>query len=103
MGIWGSWISYCCWFLSGLETLIIIFGAILIMNTLKQSGAMIAINRMFSNVTKDARIQVVIVGFIFGGFIEGAAGFGTPAALAAPLLISLGISSSCCSHMRFNL
>lgn len=38
----------------------------------------------------DARIQAVIIGFIFGAFIEGAAGFGTPAALAAPLLISVG-------------
>jgi lactate permease len=90
MGIWEASARTVAGFLSGLETLFIIFGAILIMNTLKQSGAMIAINRMFSNVTKDARIQVIIVGFIFGGFIEGAAGFGTPAALAAPLLISLG-------------
>ena len=77
-------------FLSALETLAIIFGAILLMNTMKQSGATSAINRIFSNVTRDARIQAVIVGFIFAGFIEGAAGFGTPAALAAPLLISLG-------------
>ena len=38
----------------------------------------------------DRRIQAILVGFVFGAFIEGAAGFGTPAALAAPLLISLG-------------
>lgn len=55
------------------------------MNTLKHSGATSAINRMFSGITRDARIQLVIVGYLFGGFIEGAAGFGTPAALAAPL------------------
>ncbi|SHK14682.1 L-lactate permease [Hespellia stercorisuis] len=77
-------------FLSAFETLCIIFGAILLMNVLKQSGAMAAINRIFSNITKDARIQAVIVGYVFAGFIEGAAGFGTPAALAAPILISLG-------------
>ena len=77
-------------FLSAFETLAIIFGAILLMNTLKHSGATSAINRMFSGITRDARIQLVIVGYLFGGFIEGAAGFGTPAALAAPLLISLG-------------
>ena len=77
-------------FLSAFETLAIIFGAILLMNTLKHSGATSAINRMFSGITRDARIQLVIVCYLFGGFIEGAAGFGTPAALAAPLLISLG-------------
>ena len=77
-------------FLSALETLSIIFGAILLMNVLKQSGAMASINKIFSSVTKDARIQAVIIGYVFAGFIEGAAGFGTPAALAAPILISLG-------------
>ena len=60
------------------------------MNTLSSSGAMAAINGMFTGISPDARIQAVIIGFIFGAFIEGAAGFGTPAALAAPLLISVG-------------
>jgi len=77
-------------FLSAFETLVIIFGAILLMNTLKRSGAMSAINRMFNGITPDARILAIIIGFVFGAFIEGAAGFGTPAALAAPLLISVG-------------
>ena len=77
-------------FLSAFETLVIIFGAILIMNTLTRSGAMAAINGMFKGITKDIRILAVIIGFTFGAFIEGAAGFGTPAALAAPLLISVG-------------
>lgn len=77
-------------FLSAFENLVIIFGAILIMNTLSRSGAMSAINRMFNGITPDARLQAIIIGFIFGAFIEGAAGFGTPAALAAPLLISVG-------------
>lgn len=73
-----------------IDVIIIIFGAILILNTLKQSGAMSTINNGFSNITKDKRIQVLIIGWMFGAFIEGAAGFGTPAALAAPLLIGLG-------------
>ncbi|NLC72257.1 MAG: L-lactate permease [Ruminococcaceae bacterium] len=76
--------------LSSVDVLVIIFGAILIMNTLKHSGAVVAIQRVFRNISPDRRIQAIIVGFIFGAFIEGAAGFGTPAALAAPLLISLG-------------
>ena len=77
-------------FLSAFEVLVIIFGAILIMNTLKRSGAMDSINRMFNGITPDARLQAIIIGFIFGAFIEGAASFGTPAALAGPLLISVG-------------
>ena len=77
-------------FLSASEILMIIFGAILLMNVLRMSGAMAAINRMFSHITLDARIQCVLVGFVFAGFIEGTAGFGTPAALAAPILIGLG-------------
>jgi len=72
------------------EVLIIIFGAILVMNTLKMSGGMATINNGFRSISADARIQAIIIGYMFGAFIEGAAGFGTPAALAAPLLISLG-------------
>ena len=77
-------------FLKAIDILIIIFGAILILNTLKISGAMTTINNGFSGITKDRRIQAIIIGFMFGAFIEGAAGFGTPAALAGPLLVGLG-------------
>ena len=76
--------------LSSVEVLIIIFGAILLMNTLKLSGGMSVINNGFRAVSPDARVQAIIIGFLFVSFIEGAAGFGTPAALAAPLMISLG-------------
>ncbi|WP_418747419.1 L-lactate permease [Frisingicoccus sp.] len=82
-------------FLNSLDTLAVIFGAILIMNTLKHSGAMKVINNMFTTISDDPRIQAVIIGFMFGAFIEGAAGYGTPAALAAPLLISLGFPPLC--------
>ena len=77
-------------FLSAFEILLIIFGAILLMNVLRKSGAMASIDRMFSHITSDARLQCVLIGFVFAGFVEGSAGFGTPAALAAPILISLG-------------
>lgn len=77
-------------FLSAFNILIIIFGAILILNTLKKSGAMDTINRGFYGITPDRRIQAIIIGFMFGAFIEGAAGFGTPAALAGPLMVGLG-------------
>ncbi|MBL4561830.1 MAG: L-lactate permease [Labilibaculum sp.] len=77
-------------FLKAMDILIIIFGAILILNTMKLSGAMTTINNGFSGITTDRRIQAIIIGFMFGAFIEGAAGFGTPAALAGPLLVGLG-------------
>ncbi len=76
--------------LSTADVLIIITGAILVMNTLKASGATAAINRGFMNICPDKRVQACIVGFSFCSFIEAAAGFGTPAALAGPLLVSLG-------------
>ena len=75
---------------NSIEVLIIIFGAILVMNTLKMSGGMVAINNGFRSISADARVQAVIIGFLFVSFIEAAAGFGTPAALGAPLMISLG-------------
>ena len=68
----------------------IIFGAILLLNTLKHSGAIKAIRGGFTNISPDRRVQVIIVAWLFGCFIEGASGFGTPAAVAAPLLVALG-------------
>ena len=82
-------------FLESLATLSIVFGAILVMNTLKHSGAVATIQRGFNGINPDRRIQAIIVGYAFGAFIEGAAGFGSPAALAAPLLISLGFPPLC--------
>ncbi len=76
--------------LKAFDVLVIIFGAILILNTLKKSGGMAAISNGFMNITKDRRIQAIIIGWMFGAMIEGAAGFGTPAALAGPLLVGLG-------------
>lgn len=73
-----------------LELLYIIFGAILMLNTLQESGALKSIRQGFTDITPDRRIQAIIVAWLFGSFIEGAAGFGTPAAVAAPLLVGLG-------------
>ncbi len=73
-----------------IELLYIIFGAILLLNTLEQSGALPRIRQTFSDITPDRRIQVIIIAWLFGSFIEGSAGFGTPAAVAVPLLVGLG-------------
>lgn len=76
--------------LNSIDVLVTIVGAIIVMNTLKRSGAMSSINNGFRSVSGDARVQACIVGWLFVSFLEGAAGFGSPAALAGPLLVSLG-------------
>lgn len=70
--------------------LYIVFGALLLLAMLKHSGAVSAIRDGFRKISPDPRVQAVIVGWAFGSFIEGAAGFGTPAAMAGPLLVILG-------------
>ncbi len=72
------------------DILFIIFGALLLLGTLERSGALGVIRAGFSALSDDRRVQVVIVVWLFGAFIEGAAGFGTPAAVTAPLLVGLG-------------
>lgn len=76
--------------LGAIEVFIIIYGAILFLNMLQACGCIDAINRGFSGATPDRRIQTIIIAWSFGAFIEGTAGYGTPAALAAPLLVALG-------------
>jgi len=72
------------------DILYIIFGAILLLTLLNYSGAVYVIRQGFSGVSNDRRVQVVIIVWLFGSFIEGAAGFGTPAAIVAPLLVAMG-------------
>jgi len=68
----------------------IIFGAIALLNTLQESGGLYAIRNGFTGISADRRVQVIIIAWLFGSFIEGSAGFGTPAAVAVPLLVGLG-------------
>lgn len=70
--------------------LYIIFGAILLLNTLQNSGAMQTIRQGFTDINPDRRVQVIIIAWLFGSFIEGSAGFGAPATVAVPLLVGLG-------------
>jgi lactate permease len=76
------------------DILLIIFGAILLLKTLEYSGGVAAIRRSFHGISDDRRIQVVIIAWLFGSFIEGSAGFGTPAAVAAPLMVALGFPAA---------
>jgi len=76
------------------DLLLIIFGAILLLKTLERSGGVAAIRRSFHDISDDRRIQVIIIAWLFGSFIEGAAGFGTPAAVAAPLMVAMGFPAA---------
>lgn len=97
-------VALACWRLSFLQVaaatlnglvvtftlLYIIFGAILLLNTLTESGGLSVIRRGFTDITPDRRVQVIIIAWLFGSFVEGSAGFGTPAAVCVPLLVGLG-------------
>lgn len=72
------------------QLLFIIFGAILLLNTLSESGGLAVIRSGFTDITPDRRVQVILIAWLFGSFIEGSAGFGTPAAVCVPLLVGLG-------------
>ncbi|PNK60027.1 L-lactate permease [Psychrobacter sp. FDAARGOS_221] len=73
-----------------LTILFIVFTAILLLNTLKESGAIIAIRRGFMDISPDRRVQAIIVAWLFCSLVEGSSGFGTPSAVGAPLLLALG-------------
>lgn len=72
------------------DILYIIFAAILLLNLLTHSGGIQVIRSGFADISTDRRVQVVIIVWLFGSFVEGASGFGTPAAMVAPLLLALG-------------
>lgn len=82
----GVWIA--------LSILWIVFGALLMLNTLRASGAMTTIRQGFVRISDDRRVQAILVGFLFGCFIEGSSGFGTPAAIVGPLLLAIGFPAA---------
>ncbi len=73
-----------------IKIILIVFGALTLLFTLRESGALATINKGFMSISPDRRVQAIIIAWLFGAFIEGSAGFGTPAALAAPLLLAIG-------------
>ena len=76
--------------MAAIEILWIVFGALVLLYTLMRSGAVDRINAGFATISDDRRVQVILLGFFLATFIEGVAGFGTPAAVVAPLLLALG-------------
>jgi lactate permease len=73
-----------------LEILYIVFGAILLLNTLQGSGAISKIRQGLLDISQDRRIQVIVIAWLFGSFLEGASGFGSTPVIIVPLLVSIG-------------
>jgi lactate permease len=68
----------------------IVLGAIFVYDVTVKSGDFEIVKDTISSLGNDRRIQVLLIAFCFGAFIEGAAGFGTPVAISAAMLIGLG-------------
>ncbi|MDF3853717.1 L-lactate permease [Paracoccus sp. P2] len=75
---------------TAVSLLYIVFGAILMLYALEESGGIRSIRAGFTSISPDRRVQAIIIAWLFGSLIEGASGFGTPAAIAAPLLVAIG-------------
>jgi lactate permease len=77
---------------STLTILWVILPALALHGYQQATGAVARIRDALGGLTSDRRLQVILIAWFFGLFIEGAAGFGTPVALAAPLLAGLGFA-----------
>jgi len=70
----------------------VVFTAILLYRVTVETGQFEIIKDSIGSLTADRRLQALLIAFAFGAFIEGAAGFGTPVAVAAAMLTGLGFS-----------
>lgn len=68
----------------------IIIGAVFLYKISVKTGQFDIIRSSILSITEDQRLQMLFVGFAFGTFLEGAAGFGAPVAITAALLVGLG-------------
>ncbi|MEN6412434.1 MAG: lactate permease LctP family transporter [Veillonellales bacterium] len=70
----------------------IIVTAIWVYNMTVESGEFEIIKNSLASITEDRRLQALFIAFAFGSFIEGTAGFGTPVAITAAMLVGLGFN-----------
>ncbi|HEY6890352.1 MAG TPA: L-lactate permease, partial [Solirubrobacter sp.] len=68
----------------------IVWNAIWIFNMTEDSGHFAVLRRSFGSISDDQRIQAVIIAFSFGALLEALAGFGTPVAITATMLVAFG-------------
>jgi len=93
--IWGMeplWygVTFIKGFFVTIDILLIIFGAITLFLVLKYGGVFEHIQNAVERISTDRRVQAILIAWFFVSLIEGAAGFGTPAMLAAPILVHIG-------------
>src|SRR5437879_4467907 len=67
-----------------------IFNTMLLYNITVETGHFAIVRRSVAELSGDARIQAILIGFAFGAFLEGAAGGGTPVAICGAILVGLG-------------
>lgn len=79
-------------FFVALDILFIIFGAIFFLEIMRETKIIENIGYHLESISKDLRVQVIFLAWFFENFLEGTAGFGTPSAVVAPLLVGLGIT-----------
>jgi lactate permease len=70
----------------------IIVSAVFLYKIVDRGGQLEIIRASIMSITDDQRLQVLLIGFAFGAFLEGAAGFGAPVAITAGLLVGLGFN-----------
>jgi L-lactate permease len=68
-----------------------VFAAMLLYNVTVETGQFAIIRRSIGSLSRDARVQAVLIGFCFGAFMEGAAGAGSPVAICGAMLVGLGV------------
>ena len=71
--------------------ILVIIAAIFTYNLSLKTGAMDVIKRMLTGVSADKRVLILMIGWCFGGFMEGMAGFGTAIAIPASMLAGMGM------------
>ena len=72
--------------------ILVIIAAIFTYNLSLRTGAMDVIKRLLTNVSSDQRVLILLIGWCFGGFLEGMAGFGTAIAIPASMLAGMGMN-----------
>ena len=77
-------------FLLTLFVLYVIWAALLLYRVTDEAGALSAIGAGLPRLTPDRGLQALLLGWVFGAFLQGVSGFGVPVAVVAPLLVGLG-------------
>jgi lactate permease len=80
--------------LLALYVLYIIWMALLLYHTVNEAGAIALIGRELPSLARSQTTQALLLGWVFGSFLQGASGFGVPAAVVAPLLVGLGFAAN---------